>query len=343
MILGLVEHDRGKLNELSLQALTLGRRLADSAGLPLEALLVGVEARPIADLLGRYGVRVTHLAEHEALIDYAPLAWAQSAAEVVSVRSAQIVVAAATDRGSEVMAHLGSRLGLPVAANCVEVGSGEQVQLGEPFEPNEPLRVTRMRWGGSLLEEAVLEGAVKLMTVAPHAVPAEEIPVVPSTGLPEIQVFEPHLTDRELRVRVSGRVPARGDRVSLPEARVVVGGGRGVGSVEGFRALEQLADLLGGAVGVSRAVTSLGWRPHAEQIGQTGLRIAPELYIACGISGAIQHIVGCKSAKRILVINTDADAPIFGRADYAVVGDLQTVIPAISAEIEKRCRGTAQG
>jgi len=126
--------------------------------------------------------------------------------------------------------------------------------------------------------------------------------------------------------------------MSLADAWVVVGGGRGVGSAESFAILEELAGLLGGAVGVSRVVTSAGWRPHTMQIGQTGLRIAPDLYIACGISGAIQHIVGCKAAKRILVINTDPDAPIMGKASYAVIGDLHTVVPAISAEI-RRVRG----
>src|SRR6185295_8803229 len=124
--------------------------------------------------------------------------------------------------------------------------------------------------------------------------------------------------------------------IALADARVVVGGGRGVGSADGFAALEELASLLGGTVGVSRAVTSAGWRPHAEQVGQTGQRIAPDLYIACGISGAIQHIVGCKAAKHILAINNDPDAPIMSVADYAVIGDLHTVVPAISAEIRRR-------
>ncbi len=116
---------------------------------------------------------------------------------------------------------------------------------------------------------------------------------------------------------------------------MVVGGGRGVGSAEGFKSLEELADLLGGAVGCSRAVTSLGWRAHADQVGQTGTRIAPDLYIACGISGAIQHMVGCKSAKHILAINTDPEAPIMFKADYAVIGDVNKILPAINAEVRK--------
>jgi electron transfer flavoprotein alpha subunit len=125
------------------------------------------------------------------------------------------------------------------------------------------------------------------------------------------------------------------ETVRLDTARVVVGGGRGVGSKEGFEILEELANLLGGAVGGSRVVTNLGWRPHSDQVGQTGARIAPDLYIACGVSGAIQHIVGCKGAKRILVINKDQSAPIVARADWAVIGDLHEIVPAIVAELRK--------
>jgi electron transfer flavoprotein alpha subunit len=135
---------------------------------------------------------------------------------------------------------------------------------------------------------------------------------------------------------VTGHQALEAGTISLTDARVVVGGGRGVGSAEAFATLEELASLLGGAVGGSRVVTSAGWRPHSDQIGQTGLRIAPQLYVACGISGAIQHVVGCKAAKRILAINTDPDSPIMGIADYAVIGDLHQIVPAISAEIRRR-------
>lgn len=182
------------------------------------------------------------------------------------------------------------------------------------------------------MEEAHLDGEVKLMTVAPHAAAAEEAPAIGELAINEVS---PTLTDEDLRVRVTGRVESGRGKVSLPEARVVVGGGRGVGSAEGFAMLEELAGLLGGTVGVSRVVTSLGWRPHTDQVGQTGTRIAPDIYIACGISGAIQHMVGCKGAKRILAINTDPEAPIVSRADYAIVGDLHKVIPALIADIRK--------
>jgi electron transfer flavoprotein alpha subunit len=322
MILGLIEHDRGKLNDLSLEMLTFGRRLAAQLNAPLHAILIGEVARPLADRLKAYGVSTVHLAQHDRLDDYAPEAWAQSVVEIVNAVKPEAVMAAGSDRGNEVMAHVAARTNLPMAANCTDAHA----------QPGDPYLVTRVRWGGSLLEEARLKGAVKLLTVAPHAVAAEE---ALATGELAITAFTPALAEKDFRVRVTGRVEAAAGKVSLAEAKVVVGGGRGVGSAEGFKALEELAELLGGAVGCSRAVTSLGWRPHAEQVGQTGTRIAPEIYIACGVSGAIQHMVGARGAKRILAINTDPEAPIVAQADYAVIGDLREVVPALSAEIRK--------
>ena len=190
----------------------------------------------------------------------------------------------------------------------------------------------RQRWGGSLLEEARLEGAVKLLTLAPHALTAE---ASPARSEVRTQTWTSSLDEKDFRARLTPEVQADTGKVSLAQARVVVGGGRGVGSAEGFASLEELAGFLGGAVGCSRAVTSLGWRPHADQVGQTGTRIAPDLYIACGISGASQHMVGCRAAKHILAINTDANAPIVAQADYAVIGDVQKVLSAVNAEVRK--------
>jgi electron transfer flavoprotein alpha subunit len=200
--------------------------------------------------------------------------------------------------------------------------------------PGDSWRLVRQRWAGSLLEDAALDAPIRLLTVAPHAVAID--PATSGAPAPTISRFEPELDAADLVARVIGREAKAGGGISLQDAKVVVGGGRGVGSAAGFERLEELAGLLGGAVGGSRVVTSLGWRPHADQIGQTGLRIAPDLYIACGISGAIQHIVGCKAAKRILAINTDPESPIMAVADYAVIGDLATVVPAITAEIQRR-------
>jgi electron transfer flavoprotein alpha subunit len=189
--------------------------------------------------------------------------------------------------------------------------------------------VTRVRWGGSLLEHARVDATVTLLTVQPHAVAAE----AGADAAPAAEAFTPALSEAALAVRVVERVGAATGGISLADAKVVVSGGRGAGSAEGFAPVEELAALLGGAVGCSRAVTMAGWRPHTDQVGQTGTKIAPDLYVACGISGATQHMAGCKGAKRILAINADREAPILASADYAVIGDMHEVLPAISAAI----------
>ena len=229
------------------------------------------------------------------------------------------VVGPGTDRGNDVVARVAARLGLPFAANCVAV------------TPGDPVTVTRMRWGGSLLEEARLHTPRPLLTVAPHTMPAD--------GGPAPARIELEGDAGATAVRVSERVAPSNGGVSLAAAKVIVSGGRGVGSREGFAALEELAGLLGAAVGCSRAVTSAGWRPHSDQVGQTGTKVAPEVYIACGISGATQHMAGLKGAKRIVAINSDPQAPLMLNADYTVMGDLKEIVPAISAEIRRARAG----
>jgi electron transfer flavoprotein alpha subunit len=244
---------------------------------------------------------------------YSPDGFATALANVIRERAPSAVIAPGTDRGNEVLARVAAHLDLPMAANCTAI------------TPGEPITLTRVRWGGSLLEEARLYGSPALLTVAPHAVAAD----------PAAQVEPEVIPAADGRVRVSDQVPAAGAGISLADADVVVSGGRGVGSAEGFAVIEELAELLHGAVGCSRAVTSAGWRPHTDQVGQTGTKVSPSRYIACGISGATQHMAGCRGAKKLLAINPDREASIFANADYAVVGDLHEVVPAISAEIRK--------
>ena len=323
MILVFVDHDGGGPDEPSLQAAAFGRRLAERAGEALQALAVGSDARGAVATLGAHGVSVLHVAEGgERDGAYAPRAWGAVLARAVERLGPAIVLAPGSDRGQEVLAHAAAELDLPMAANCVDAS------------PGDPFVLLRQRWGGSLLEEAELDAPVKLLSVAPHAVPAE--PVDGSEA--EVHRFETRVDPEAFGVRVVDRTEPERGRVSLAEAKVVVGGGRGVGGPEGFRILEELAELLGGAVGCSRVVTSAGWRPHSDQVGQTGTRIAPDLYIACGISGATQHMVGCRGAKRLLVINKDPEAPIVSHADWVVVGDLHEVLPAVVAAV-RRARG----
>jgi electron transfer flavoprotein alpha subunit len=261
-------------SELSLQALTLARAVGEVRAVMIDGA-------------------------------YQPSAWAAA----LAAEPADAIVAAGSDRGNELLAHVAARLEQPFAANVTAVDGDT---------------VTRIRWGGSLLEEARLHGEPKLLTVAPFTQPqAESVPVetltAPDDGSP----------------RVLETVSESSGGVSLRDAKVVVSGGRGVGSSEAFDIIEELAALLGGAVGCSRVVTSAGWRPHSDQVGQTGTKISADLYVACGISGATQHIAGAKGAKKILAINSDPEAPILASADYAVIGDLHEIVPAISAELRK--------
>jgi electron transfer flavoprotein alpha subunit len=303
-VLVYIEHDDGVVAETSMQALTFGGGLG-------EVEVVSVGQTP----LGGWQI------QHSLLTDYAPEAIAAAMAQLVGAEMPGVVLAAGTERGNEVMAHVAALLDLPLAANVTEVSpSGDAWKL------------TRVRWGGSLLEEATLTATVKLATVAPYTVEAASF----SPGA--AHVFSPDFSDDLARTRVAERV-ALSEGITLTTAPVVVSGGRGVGSAEGFAILEELAGLLGGAVGCSRVVTNNGWRPHSDQVGQTGTRVAPNLYVACGISGAIQHWVGMMASKNVLAINNDAEAPMVTRADYAVIGDLHPILDAIVAEVKRRRAG----
>jgi len=295
-VLVLIEPD----DELSLQAVTLARSLDGE----VHGISVGDAVAP---------VDVLHVAEVDG--SYAPGAWAAAVVQLVARLSPSAVIAPGSDRGNEVLAHVAARLDLPMAANVTEVRGDE---------------VTRQRWGGTLLEEARVHAEVKLMSAAPFAFAAA---AEPTPG--RVETFVQELAAADTAVRVVETVGAGTGGISLADAKVVVSGGRGVGSSEGFAILEELAALLEGVVGCSRVVTSAGWRPHADQVGQTGTKVSPDLYIACGISGATQHIAGCKGAKKLLAINDDPEATIFSHADYAVIGNLHEVVPAITAELRK--------
>ena len=319
MALVIVDHDRGTLDELSLQAVTFARGLAEQAGESLDALVVGEAGRDAASSLGAYGVQTVHLAVHPGLTDYAPAATARAAVQLAEQLGTKSVVAVGSDRGNEVIAHVGAILDLPVAADCLDVN------LGDPTE------LHRARWGGNIVETALLHAPVAVASVVPHAVAAEAV-----GGDASVVDFTPEFGATDLQAIVVDRTGEEdGGGVSLAEAKVIVSGGRGVGGSEGFAPLDELAALLGGAVGCSRVVTSAGWRPHSEQVGQTGTKVSPDLYLACGISGATQHLAGCKTSKNIVVINNDKEAPIMAYADYAIIGDLHTILPAVVAETRK--------
>jgi electron transfer flavoprotein alpha subunit len=329
-VLCLVETDDGGAADASLRALTFAASLAAGPGPgeeprgggPVAAVLFGPADQVPGGTLASYGATSAHVIGPGHLDGYAPRAWARALAGLAAETGAAAVVAAATDRGNEVMAYLGALTGLPMAANCVQAVPGADGSW----------QLTRHRWAGLLLEEASLDGSPALMTVATEAVPAV---TVAEPGALAVHTHALSLEDGDTQVRAT-ETAGHSSGASLATARVVVGGGRGVGGPDGFAPLEELAGLLGGVVGVSRVVTSEGWRPHRQQVGQTGTKITPELYLACGISGAIQHMAGCAGAKHIVVVNTDPGAPILAHADYAVIGDLSEVIPALVEALRAR-------
>lgn len=316
MIIVYVDHDRGVIDEPSLQALTFAKRIDSD----VHAFVAGTDGEAVAASLGEYGVSVAHVATHDGLKDYTPQATARALAELATSKSAAAVLATSGARGNEVLAHTAAMLDEPFAAECVEITLGS------------PAQVTRSRWGGNMFEEARVHcSKVLVATVPPFTVTADPAPTSCS-----VEKFTPSLSDADVAVRIVDRVAGTATGVSLAEAKIIVSGGRGVGAAENWGPLEDLAGLLNAALGCSRVVTSNGWRPHSEQVGQTGTKVAPDLYIAAGISGATQHIAGCKKSKAILAVNTDREAPIMAHADYAVIGDLHEVLPAIATALRSR-------
>jgi electron transfer flavoprotein alpha subunit len=326
-VLCLVEYDDDGVIDSSLRALSFARLLGESSNAAPVAAVVGTVSAPTFASLSSYGVSEVFAVVLDGVDVYAPLAWARAIRQLSETLGARAVVAAGTDRGNEVMASIGAATGRPTVANC----------LSASWEAATTLGLSRQRWAGSLIEDAVLEGVPALLTVAFDGVSAEPASTPESTTVHDFH-FSP--SEDDLTVKAVEWI-GRGEGVALADARVVVGGGRGVGSAEGFEPLDELAGLMGAAVGVSRAVTSAGWRPHAQQVGQTGTRISPDLYLACGISGATQHLAGCRSAKHVVTINTDPDAPFLSRADFAVVGDVSVIIPALVDAIKARKSGRA--
>jgi len=316
MILVLIDHDRGEIDPLSLRTLTAARKLSQE----IQAVVIGSDARVLAPIVGEYGATVLHVAAHSEITDYAPMASGRALKELVEKLMPTAVLATGSPRGNEQLAHLAAFLDIPMAAECSEI------TLGSPHH------VLRARWAGNLIESAFVHAEILLATVLSFSIEAESVNGIPAT----VELFEPTLQPADTLVRVLSRDSGESKGgVTLNDAKVIVSGGRGVGGPAGFGQLEELAQLLGGTVGCSRVVTSSGWRPHAEQVGQTGTKVAPDLYIAAGISGAMQHIAGMKNSKTIVVINTDPEAPILRYADYAIIGDLHQVIPALTSAIRQ--------
>ena len=323
MILLWLECDTDGVSEISLETVAFARSLsAAGGGIAVRAAVFGDVPEAAKDQLAAHGINEVHHVSGPAYDAYSGAAWACALQDIRERTKCVVVAAAGSPRGNEVLAHLAARLDVPMAANVLS------------FSGLSPFEVTRQVAGGAALEDMRLAQRPALLTVAGHSWTAT--PAAQPTS-PTWHEESPEVAEADLVARVSARGEAKQEGSgALTSARVVVGAGRGAGGPDGFGGVIELAKLLDGALGVSRVVTSLGWRPHHEQVGQTGSRISPELYIPCGISGAIQHWAGCSSSKTILAINTDAEAPMVTKADYAVIGDMHEIVPAVVEELKRR-------
>jgi electron transfer flavoprotein alpha subunit len=315
-VLVLVERSDGVVRKATLELLTLARRLGDPA-----ALVCGAVDDATTALLGEYGATRVYVADNPELEEYLVAPKADALVAAVQQATPAAVLVTSGPEGTEVAARTAVRLDSGIVTDAIDVTTGD----GGPL-------VTQSVFSGGWTAQSQVVRGTPVITVRPNAVSPEAAPAQPA-----VEALPVQLTDTARGARVVGRTPKTSTgRPDLADAAVVVAGGRGMGSAEAFGMLERLADALGGAVAASRAATDLGWYGHDFQIGQTGKTVAPQLYLASGISGAIQHRAGMQGSRTIVAINKDPKAPIFGIADLGVVGDAHTVLPALIAEVEKR-------
>jgi electron transfer flavoprotein alpha subunit len=315
-ILVLAEHDGETVKKVTCELLTLARRFGEPS-----AVWAGPGADGGRERLAEFGAAKVYVADGDELNEYVVAPKAELLAGLVADKSPLAVLVASTAEGREVAGRL-----------AVKTGSGlitDAVDLGDDLVAEQSI------FGGAIIVQSKVRTGTPIVAVRPNAVAQE-----PAPGAAEIENVSFTASDAAKSAHVIERVvQERGERPELTEASIVVSGGRGVGSGENFALIEKLADSLGAAVGASRAATDAGWYPHQFQVGQTGKTVSPQLYLAVGISGAIQHRAGMQTSKTIMVINKDAEAPIFELADFGVVGDLFQVVPQLTEEIQKRSQG----
>ncbi|MEV0636092.1 electron transfer flavoprotein subunit alpha/FixB family protein [Streptomyces sp. NPDC050619] len=320
-ILVLVDHVDGAVRKPTLELLTLARRLGEPS-----AVLLGPGADTAAEALGRYGARKIYVVDAPEVDEYL-VTPAVDALTQIAERSgpAAILLPSGAD-GKETAARVALRLGSGLITDAVDVTAGPDGPVTEQSVFAATYQVT-----------AHVTRGVPVITVKPNAVAPEPVPADPVPADLIIEKQDITFGPASAAVRVLSRTSReRGDRPELTEAEMVVSGGRGVNGAENFALIERVADALGAAVGASRAAVDAGWYPHSHQVGQTGTQVSPQLYLAAGISGAIQHRAGMQTSKTIVAVNKDADAPIFELADHGVVGDLFEVLPQLVDEIERR-------
>jgi electron transfer flavoprotein alpha subunit len=319
-IMVFAEQAEGRFRKTAYEAVSEGRRLADRMGGTLTAVVLGSGVAGIAGELGKYGADRILLGDDPAFSDYTTDVFTAVLHDLIRKDDPNLFLFSATSQGKDFAGRLAARLGGGLAMECTAVRlDGDR------------LVATRNMYGGKIIAEVELTGAPKMVAIRPNVMAITEVPkagAVEKVAPPEVAV----------KARVVEKKLSAVKKVDITEADIVVSGGRGMGGPD-YRALEELADLLGAAVGASRSAVDEGWRPHSDQVGQTGKVVSPKVYIACGISGAIQHVAGIRSSDYIVAINKDPDAPIFRVADYGIVEDLFKMVPAISAEIRKLKQG----
>ena len=315
-VLVLLEQRMGEVKKASFEAARAAADMAGKLNAEVEAVVVGADVNN-ADVVGGYGVsKVTHYKNAE-LENYSSSAYAEAVAEYANESGADIVLFSNTAMGKDLAPRVCVKIDAGIAMDCVA------------FEHDgDNVVATRPVYAGKALLDVKLNSSKKVYTLRPNVFPAGE----PSEAKAEVTVKE--VTEPNLASKVIELKKAEG-KLDVAEAEVIVSGGRGLKGPENFNLVEELADTLGAAVGASRAVVDAGWRPHSEQVGQTGKTVSPTLYVAVAISGAIQHLAGMRSSKYIVAINKDKDAPIFQVADYGIVGDAFEIVPALTEELKK--------
>jgi electron transfer flavoprotein alpha subunit len=315
-VLVLVEHADGDVKKVTFELLTLARRLGEPS-----AVVIGPGAGSAAASLGEYGAAKVYVVEDPEASSYLVAPAAEILAKLVADASPAAVLLASGAEGKEIAARLALKTGSGLVTDATDVaGDGGSVTAEQQV------------FGGSTIVRSKVTIGTPIITVRPNSVAAE-----PATGAAEQVAVSVDLSDAAKAAKITDRVvEEKGERPELTEAAIVVSGGRGVGSAENFSVIEGLADALGAAVGASRAATDAGWYPHQHQVGQTGKTVSPQLYVATGISGAIQHRAGMQTSKTIVAINKDPEAPIFELVDFGVVGDLHVVVPALTEKLNAR-------
>jgi len=314
-VLVVVEHSGGVVKKVTLELLTLARGLGEPA-----AVVLGEPgtAQALSAKLGEYGATKVYAAEHPDLTGYLVAPKATVLAGLVTSTSPAAVLLPSSQEGKEIAARLAVKLDNGLLTDVVDLAADGTA--------------TQVVFAGATIVKSKVTRGLPLVTLRPNSLTPSPAPATPQVSTVDVAVSEKD----KLTTVVNRVVEQKGSRPELTEASVVIAGGRGVGSADNFKLVEELADLLGGAVGASRAATDSGFYPHQFQVGQTGKTVSPQLYVALGISGAIQHRAGMQTSKTIVAVNKDPEAPIFELADFGVVGDLFTVVPRAAEEIRKR-------